>query len=63
VRLAGLRFTNVQDNLIQDELPLDADAQRRARQRDAARLLDDFRARDLPLTRAHTLPTTPPTSS
>jgi DNA polymerase-4 len=55
VRLAGLRFTNIQENLIQEELPLDTDARRRARQRDAVRLLDEFRARNLPLTRGHGL--------
>jgi DNA polymerase-4 len=58
VRLTGLRFTNIEENLIQHELPLDADAMRRIRQRDAVRLLDEFRARDLPLTRAHGLPPT-----
>jgi len=58
VRLAGLRFTNVQENLIQEELPLDAEAKHRARQRDAVRLLDEFRARNLPLTRAHGLRST-----
>jgi DNA polymerase-4 len=40
VRLAGLRFTNVQENLIQEELPLDTEAKHRARQRDAVRLLE-----------------------
>ena len=55
VRLAGLRFSNIQENLIQEELPLDTAARRRTRQRDAVRLLDEFRARNLPLTRGHGL--------
>jgi len=55
VRLVGLRFTNLQEAQIQGELPLDAASARRTRQYDAARLLDEMRARALPLVRGHSL--------
>ena len=55
VRLAGLRLSNICEPAMQGELLLDNDARRRVRQHDAARLLDDFRARSLPLVRGHAL--------
>lgn len=55
LRLVALRFSNVTDPVFQTELALDADATRRARQHKAARLLDELRAKDLPVTRGHSL--------
>jgi nucleotidyltransferase/DNA polymerase involved in DNA repair len=55
VRLAGLRFSNLHEALIQGELALDAESARRARQYDAARLLDELRAHALPIMRGHSL--------
>ncbi len=55
LRLVSLRFSNVCDPIVQGELALDPDATRRARQHQAARLLDELRAKDLPLTRGHSL--------
>ncbi len=53
LRLISLRLSNVCAPIFQAELPLDAAATRRTRQQEAARLLDDLHARDLPLVRAH----------
>lgn len=55
VRLVGLRFSNVMEPAIQAELPFSTGAVRRSKQADAARLLDELRARSLPLVRGHTL--------
>jgi hypothetical protein len=55
LRLASLRVSNVTDAIVQQELPLDSAAQRRARQHDAAKLLDELRARALPIQRGHSL--------
>lgn len=55
VRLAGLRLSNLSAAMIQAELPLDAEARRRALQHETARLLDELRARSLPLMRGHSL--------
>jgi len=55
LRLAGLRFSNIGEPALQTELALDEHAARRARQRAAARLLDEFRARSLPVTRGNAL--------
>ena len=55
LRLVALRFSNVSAPLFQTELPLDADAQRRAKQHQAAKLLDALHAKKLPLTRGHAL--------
>ena len=55
LRLVSLRFSNVAEPVFQVELPLGADAARRARQHKVARLLDELHARSLPLTRGHAL--------
>ncbi len=55
LRLVALRFSNVCDPISQAELPLDADARRRAHQHKAARLLDELRAKALPVTRGNAL--------
>lgn len=55
LRLVSLKFSNVTSPAIQAELQLDADSLRRAKQRDAAQLLDRLRAKSLPLTRGHAL--------
>jgi DNA polymerase-4 len=55
LRLVSLRFSNVCEPIYQAELPLDAGAVSRSRQKKAAALLDQLRARDLPLTRGHAL--------
>ena len=55
VRLVGLRFSNIMEPAIQAELPFSTGAVRRSKQADAARLLDELRARSLPLVRGHTL--------
>jgi DNA polymerase-4 len=56
LRLVALRFSNVCDPVFQSELALGIDDARRGRQRQAAALLDQMRARNLPLTRGHALP-------
>ncbi len=61
LRLVALRFTNVCDPIFQGELALDIDATRRTRQEKAAALLDQLRAKDLPLTRGHALRSKPET--
>ena len=53
LRLVSLKVSNVTEPSAQTELVLDADARRRTKQHEAARLLDELRARSLPLTRGH----------
>ena len=53
LRLIALRFSNVSAPAFQAELPLDATAVRRAKQHEAARLLDALHAKKLSLTRGH----------
>jgi nucleotidyltransferase/DNA polymerase involved in DNA repair len=55
IRLASLRFSNVTDPAFQAELPLDSQTAQRTRQRDIARLLDEMRAKSLPVKRGHSL--------
>ena len=55
LRLVALRFSNLCEPVFQAEFALDADATRRARQHKAARLLDELRAKALPVTRGHAL--------
>lgn len=55
LRLVSLRFSNVVEPAVQSELALDPEAKRRAKQHDAARVLDELRAKSLPVTRGHTL--------
>jgi DNA polymerase-4 len=55
LRLVSLRLTSITEPAFQTELLLDASAARRAKQHEAARLLDTLRARSLPLTRGHEL--------
>lgn len=55
LRLAGLGFSNVTAPAEQPELLLDTQAVRRAKQRTAARLLDELRAKSLPLVRGHSV--------
>jgi nucleotidyltransferase/DNA polymerase involved in DNA repair len=55
LRLVSLRVSNVTDAIVQQELALDPEAKRRAKQHEAARLLDELRARSLPITRGHGL--------
>jgi len=57
LRLVSLRFSNVCEPVVQGELALDLDAIRRTRQQKAAELLDQLRAKDLPLTRGHAVRT------
>lgn len=56
LRLAGLRFTNIEDAAVQPELELDETSRRRAKQHEAAKLLDELRAKSLPIMRGHALP-------
>ena len=53
LRLVSLKLSNVTEPSTQTELVLDADSQRRAKQHKAAQLLDQLRAKSLPLTRGH----------
>jgi DNA polymerase-4 len=55
IRLAGLRFSNVTEPVFQQELPLDAKSRQRSRQHGIARLLDEMRAKSLPVNRGHSL--------
>jgi DNA polymerase-4 len=55
IRLASLRFSNVVEPVFQAELPLDTRSTQRTRQRDIARLMDDMRAKALPVKRGHSL--------
>jgi len=55
IRLASLRFSNVTEPAFQGELPLDSQTAQRTRQRDIARLLDEMRAKSLPVKRGHSL--------
>ena len=55
LRLVSLKFSNITEPTMQTELTLDAAARRRAKQHDAARLLDELRAKSLPLTRGHSV--------
>ena len=53
LRLVSLKVSNVTEPSAQTELVLDADARRRTKQRDAARLMDALRAKSLPITRGN----------
>ena len=53
LRLVSLKFSNLTEPATQTELALGTDARRRAKQHEAARLLDELRAKSLPLTRGH----------
>lgn len=55
LRLVSLRFSNVVEPVVQSELALDPEAKRRAKQHDAARVLDELRAKALPISRGHSL--------
>ena len=57
LRLVSLKLSNVSAPLFQTELELDPAARLRGRQHEAARLLDELRAKNLPLTRGHALST------
>lgn len=56
LRLVALRLSNVVEPLFQGELPLDASVGIRDKQQKVAQLLDQMRAKNLPLTRGHSLP-------
>lgn len=53
VRLVGLRLSHLSAPSVQAEL--DLDGRRSSKQREAARVLDDLRARSLPVMRGHSL--------
>ena len=53
LRLVSLKLSDVTVPSTQTELVLDAASHRRSKQREAARLLDELRAKSLPLTRGH----------
>ena len=55
LRLVALRFSHVGEPTSQTELSLDTGAVPRSRQQKAAQLLDELRARNLPLTRGHSV--------
>ncbi len=55
LRLAGLRFTNVEAPAMQSEFLLDPDSELRAKRKTVAHLLDELRARSLPVMRGHSL--------
>jgi DNA polymerase-4 len=55
LRLASLRLNNIVDPAAQTELQLDDNPARQTKQREAARLLDQLKARNLPLVRAGSL--------
>jgi DNA polymerase-4 len=55
IRLASLRFSNVTDPAFQTELPFDSQSASRSRQRDIAKLMDEMRAKSLPVKRGHSL--------
>jgi len=55
LRLVSLRLSNITEPAFQGELLLDASSVRRAKQHDAAKLLDALRARSLSLIRGHEL--------
>lgn len=55
IRLASLRFSNVTEPVFQAELLLDAKSAQRSRQHEIARLLDEMRAKSLPVKRGHSL--------
>ncbi|HEX8296460.1 MAG TPA: DNA polymerase IV [Chthoniobacteraceae bacterium] len=55
LRLIALRFSNVCEPTVQLELSLDPATQRRSRQQDAARLIDELRSRALPIGRGHSV--------
>jgi DNA polymerase-4 len=55
IRLASLRFSNVTEPVFQAEFALDSQSTQRTRQRDIARLMDEMRARSLPVKRGHSL--------
>jgi DNA polymerase-4 len=62
LRLTGLRLSNIVDPAVQTELKLDGDTARQSKQREAARLLDQLKARNLPLVRAGSLTREKPAS-
>jgi DNA polymerase-4 len=55
LRLIALRFSNVCEPTVQLELGLDPATQRRSRQQNAARLIDELRSRALPIARGHSV--------
>lgn len=55
IRLASLRFSNVTEPVFQAELLLDEKASQRSKQHEIARLLDEMRAKSLPVKRGHSL--------
>ncbi len=55
LRLAGLRFTNIEAPATQAEFQLDSNARVRTKQQAAAHLLDELRAKSLPIMRGHSL--------
>lgn len=55
IRLASLRFSNVTEPVFQAELALDEKASQRSKQHEIARLLDEMRAKSLPVKRGHSL--------
>ncbi len=57
LRLVALRFSHLAAPTRQTELALDTGTVARSRQQKAAQLLDELRARNLPLTRGHALRT------
>jgi DNA polymerase IV len=59
LRLVSLKLSNVTAPLFQTELALDPAARLRGRQHEAARLLDELRAKRLPVTRGHALRSQP----
>jgi DNA polymerase-4 len=57
LRLAGLSFSNIAEPARQAELALDAGTMKRAKQQRASQLLDELRARNLPVIRGARLET------
>lgn len=55
IRLASLRFSNVTEPVFQAELLLDEKSAQRSKQHEIARLLDEMRAKSLPVKRGHSL--------
>lgn len=56
LRLAGLRFSNIVEPVLQAELALGPEIARRTKQREVTRLLDELRAKNLPVIRGGRLP-------
>ncbi len=55
LRLVGLRLSHLSEPSVQAELDLGDGGRRRSKQREAVRVLDDLRARSLPVMRGHSL--------